>query len=230
MAAQQSSQQTPQSHQHQMRGRLPRWLLILFIIAFVLAVLSFIGATIFWIGLVHDKVPDTFGAFFTGSGTIFSFVALIIGIPPFIQYLKERRAANTTVGGDPLQSNQPPLSQATSGSQANSSANNSVGPGSNQQINSPAGQASPQHGTVPIDPVKLRTILSDCNETTFNGVVSRMKRQGLKKSILSSPIAAQGQRAIDLVDWADSDAGPGIDALYNAYLIESGIKPEKKTI
>jgi hypothetical protein len=230
MSSQQSSQHTSQSHQQQMGGRLPRWLLILFIIAFVLAVLSFIGAIIFWIGLVRDKLPDTFGAIFTGSGTIFSFVALVIGVPPFIQYLKERRAANSTIGGNPFQSNKLPLSQDMSGSQAIRSADNYVGPGSNQQKNSPTGQASPQHGTVPIDPDKLRFILSECNETTFSGVVSRMRRQGLKKGILPASSAAQGQRANDLVDWADSDAGPGIDVLYDAYLIESGIKLEKKTI
>ena len=94
MATQQSAQLASQSHQPQKR---PRWLSIIIIVACILALLSFIGATIFWIGLVHDKLPDTLGAIFTALGTIFGFIALVLAIPPFIQYLQERRSVPSPI-------------------------------------------------------------------------------------------------------------------------------------
>jgi hypothetical protein len=89
MATQQPTQLESESHHPQKR---PRWLNIIIIIACILTLLSFIGATIIWVGLVHDKLSDTLGAIFTALGTIFGFIALIFAIPPFIQYLQERRA------------------------------------------------------------------------------------------------------------------------------------------
>src|SRR2546421_12278016 len=94
MATQQSAQLASQSHQPQKR---PRLLSKIIIIACILTLLSFIGATIFWIGLVHDKLPDTLGAIFTALGTIFGFIALILAIPPFIQYLRERRSVPSPI-------------------------------------------------------------------------------------------------------------------------------------
>src|SRR2546421_12592042 len=94
MATQQSAQLASQSHQPQKR---PRWLSLIIIVACVLTVLSFIGATIFWIGLVHDKLSDTLGAIFTALGTIFGFIALVLAIPPFIQYLRERRTVSSSI-------------------------------------------------------------------------------------------------------------------------------------
>src|SRR6266571_6895 len=88
MATPQSAQLTSKSDHPQNR---PRFLYIILIIACILALLFFIGATIFWIGLVHDKLSDTFGAIFTALGTIFGFIALVLAIPPFFQYLQERR-------------------------------------------------------------------------------------------------------------------------------------------
>jgi hypothetical protein len=219
MAAQQSSQQNLQSQR--LGVRLSRWLLILLIIVSVIAVLSFIGATIFWFGLVRDKLPDAFGAIFTGSGTVFSFVALVIGVPPFIQYLKDRRAVNTAIQGNVFQNNP---HQDRSGSQAIQGADNSFGPGANQQKNSPPGRPSPQNWAAPIDPDVLKAYLSKCNETYFNGIVFRMKRYGFNTGILPGSKAAQEDKAIVLIDWADSDAGPGIDVLYDAYQIELGLK------
>ena len=82
------------SQPHQPRKR-SRWLFIIIIVACILTVLSFIGATIFWIGLVHDKLSDTLGAIFTALGTIFGFIALVLAIPPFIQYLQEHRSVTS---------------------------------------------------------------------------------------------------------------------------------------
>src|SRR5947209_15339707 len=94
MATQQSAQLASQSHLPEKR---PRWLSIIIIVACVLTVLSFIGATFFWIGLVHDKLSDTLGAIFTALGTIFGFIALVLAIPPFIQYLQERRSVPSPI-------------------------------------------------------------------------------------------------------------------------------------
>jgi hypothetical protein len=94
MGVQQSAQPASQLHQPQKR---PRWLSVIIIVACVLTVLSFIGATIFWIGLLHDKLSDTLGAIFTALGTIFGFIALVLAIPPFIQYLRERRSVSPPI-------------------------------------------------------------------------------------------------------------------------------------
>src|SRR5262249_14270354 len=92
MGVQQSAQLAARPHQPQKRSR---WLSIIIIVVCILTVLSFIGATIFWVGLVHNKLSDTLGAIFTALGTIFGFIALVLAIPPFIQYLQERRSVTS---------------------------------------------------------------------------------------------------------------------------------------
>jgi hypothetical protein len=154
MAAQQSAQQASQSHPPKKRLR---WLYIIIIVACTLALLSFIGATIFWIGLVHDKLPDTLGAIFTALGTIFGFIALI---PLFFQYLQERRSVPSPIS-----------------SLANTN--------NNDQSPSPAQQPTPNLGNLDISKVQsystneVRPSLNSQQPPPLNQTVSSMNRLAL---------------------------------------------------
>jgi len=81
--------------QPQQTKKGPRWRNILLIIGCILTLLLFIGAGVFWIGLVHNSASETLGAIFGIVGAIIGLISLFLALPPFLQYLQERRTASS---------------------------------------------------------------------------------------------------------------------------------------
>jgi hypothetical protein len=193
MAMQQPTQRVDNPQKQKRRIRLPRWLRI---VAFVLALMFLISAAIFWIGKIWGgDLSNTLSAIFTALGAILALISLA---PFFFSSAALPQARDSNHDNSPPQASPRP----------------SVAEEARKQGPSPS-TSSEQSNAIPLDRGELRTRLSDLPPTLFNAVVFNLR---IASGDLLSTNTPQGQRAMELIVWAEHADGPGLLAVYHSYL------------